>query len=117
MRLRLVCAIATTLPIAIDSTASTTSIWLQSGCETASASGSSRMASAKAASFEAVPMNSVTQVGRSFIHIRDPHVERHGAQLEADADDQERDAEEQADVGGEPALHGRRDARQLETAR
>jgi hypothetical protein len=49
--------------MAIDSTASTTSIWLQSGCEAASASGRSRMASANAASFEAVPMNTVTQVG------------------------------------------------------
>src|SRR5882757_7555461 len=64
---------ATTLPIAIDSTDSTTSIWLQSACEPASASGRSRMASANAASFEAVPMNSVTHVGEpsytSGIHM------------------------------------------------
>src|ERR1700678_461217 len=61
------------LPMAIDSTASTTSIWLQSGADPASASGSSRMASAKAASFDAVPMNTVTQVGEpsytSGIHM------------------------------------------------
>ena len=73
MRLRLVCAIATTVPITIESTASTTSIWLQSGCDAPSASGSSRMASAKAASFDAVPMNTVTQVGEpsytSGIHM------------------------------------------------
>src|SRR3979411_2205864 len=73
MRLRLLCAMATMLPMAIDSTASTTSIWLQSPCEPAKASGSRRMASANAASFEAVPMNTVTQVGdpsyTSGIHI------------------------------------------------
>jgi hypothetical protein len=73
MRLRLLCAIATMLPIAMESTASTTSIWLQSGWEPAKASGSKRMASANAASFEAVPMNTVTQVGEpsytSGIHI------------------------------------------------
>lgn len=73
MRLRLLCAMATMLPMAIDSTASTTSIWLQSPCEPASASGSKRMASANAASFDAVPMNTVTQVGEpsytSGIHI------------------------------------------------
>ena len=64
---------ATILPIAIDNTDSTTSIWLQSGCEVPSASGSRRIASANAASFEAVPMNTVTQVGdpsyTSGIHI------------------------------------------------
>src|ERR1700679_3505519 len=63
MRLRLLCAMATILPMAIDNTASTTNIWLQSGCEPARASGNKRMASANAASFEAVPMNTVTQVG------------------------------------------------------
>src|SRR5260370_29425132 len=73
MRLMLLCAMATMLPMAIDSTASTTSIWLQSPCEPAKASGSRRMASANAASFEAVPMNTVTLVGEpsytSGIHI------------------------------------------------
>ena len=63
IRLRLVCAIATTVPIAIDNTASTTSIWLQSGCDAPSASGRSRIASANAANLDAVPMNTVTQVG------------------------------------------------------
>ncbi len=63
MRLILVCAMATIVPIAIESTDSTTSIWLQSACEPARASGSSRMASANAASFDAVPMKTVTQVG------------------------------------------------------
>ncbi len=73
MRLMLLWAMATMLPMAIDSTASTTSIWLQSPCEPAKASGSKRMASANAASFEAVPMNTVTLVGEpsytSGIHI------------------------------------------------
>src|ERR1035438_5164868 len=63
MRLRLLCAIATMLPMAMESTASTTNIWLQSGCEPARASGSKRMARANAASFDAVPMKTVTQVG------------------------------------------------------
>src|ERR1700686_3952713 len=73
MRLRLLCAIATMLPMAMESTASTTNIWLQSGCEPARASGSKRMARANAASFDAVPMKTVTQVGdpsyTSGIHI------------------------------------------------
>src|SRR6266851_6570189 len=73
MRLMLLCAMATMLPMAIDSTESTTSIWLQSPCEPAKASGSNRMASANAASFEAVPMNTVTLVGEpsytSGIHM------------------------------------------------
>src|SRR5665213_1392031 len=63
MRLRLLCAMATMLPMAIDSTASTTSIWLQSACDDPNASGSRRMASANAASFDAVLMYTVTQVG------------------------------------------------------
>src|SRR5580698_7532007 len=63
IRFKLAWAIATMLPMAIDSTESTTSIWLQSDWEAPSASGSSRMASANAASFDAVPMNTVTQVG------------------------------------------------------
>ncbi len=63
MRLMLVCAIATTLPTPMESTEITTSIWLQSACAPASASGNKRMISAKAAIFDAVPMNTVTQVG------------------------------------------------------
>ena len=63
MRLMLVCAIAMMLPTAMESTEITTSIWLQSAWEPASASGNRRMRSAKAASFDAVPMNTVTHVG------------------------------------------------------
>ena len=54
---------ATMLPMVIDRTDNTTSIWLQSGCDAPSASGNKRIASANAASLEAVPMNTVTQVG------------------------------------------------------
>src|ERR1700728_4583875 len=63
MRLMLVCAIATMLPTAMESTEITTSIWLQSVWEPASASGGGRMMSVKAASFDAVQMNTVTHVG------------------------------------------------------
>src|SRR5271163_1351786 len=73
MRFKFVCAMATMLPMAIDRTDNTTSIWLQSACDAPSASGSKRIARANAASFEAVPMNTVTQVGEpsytSGIHM------------------------------------------------
>jgi len=73
MRLRFDWAIATTLPIAIESTESTISIELQSGCEASRPSVSKRMVRANAAILGAEPMNSVTQVGEpsytSGIHM------------------------------------------------
>jgi len=54
--------IATTFPIAIESTARMISIWCQSPCMTSSPSTSRRMSMPNAASFGAEPMNRVTGV-------------------------------------------------------
>ena len=63
MRLRLVCAIATTLPMAIDSTASAISMSCQLACSPPRPSASNRYASANEPIFGAEPRNSVTAVG------------------------------------------------------
>ena len=63
MRLMLVCAMAMTLPIAIESTASTASIWDQSSTRPPSPSTRARMSIPNAAILGAVAMNRVTGVG------------------------------------------------------
>ena len=63
IRLRLVCAIATKLPSAIDSTDSTRSICCQSLAIAGSASARIRNAIAKVAIFGAAAMSSVATVG------------------------------------------------------
>ena len=45
-------------------------------------------------------MNSVTLVGRALVHVRQPHVERHGPELEGDRDDHEDETEDHAEAGG-----------------
>ena len=55
MRFRLVCAIATTLPMASDKTAKAISMPCQSDCNAPIASTSRRMTMAKAAIFDALP--------------------------------------------------------------
>ena len=107
MRLRLVCAIATMLPIAIDSTASTTSIWLQSRLRAAERLGQQPHGEREGGELRSGADEQRHAGRRALVHVRDPHVERHRAQLEGDADHEERDAEQQADV----ARTGRRAAR------
>ena len=63
IRLMLVCAIATTLPKTIDSSARIISIPCQSNQSPPSATPSRRSMNAKAASLGAVPISSVTAVG------------------------------------------------------
>ena len=63
MRLRLVCAMAATLPMMSEATASTASMGCQSPASGSRPSTSRRMAMAKAASLGALPMISVTEVG------------------------------------------------------
>ena len=63
MRLMFVCAIAMTLPAAIDSTARIASIWDQSSESAPRPSTSARMSIPNAAILGAVAMNSVTGVG------------------------------------------------------
>ena len=62
MRFRFACAIAMTLPIPMERTASTTSMSCQSPCRPHRPSERSRTAIAKAASLGAVPTNMVTGV-------------------------------------------------------
>ncbi len=97
MRLRLVCAIATMLPIAIDSTASTTSIWLQSAVQAAERLGQQPHGEREGGELRRRADEQRHAGGRALVHVRNPHVERHGAELEADADDDEGDAEQQPD--------------------
>ena len=59
----LVWASAMTFPAPIDSTASTTSICVQSACNAPNPSTSARISIPNAAIFGAVPMNRVTGVG------------------------------------------------------
>src|SRR5688500_12993575 len=63
MRLRLDCAIATTLPTVLVTTATTHSSADQSGCDPRSATTSRRSIAANAAAFEPVAMTAVTLVG------------------------------------------------------
>ena len=63
MRLRFVCAIATTLPMSSDSTASAISMSCQLATIASRPSASTRIASTNEAIFGAEPMNSVTGVG------------------------------------------------------
>ncbi len=63
MRFMLVCAIAARLPISIDPTASTTIICCQSTASPSMPSTSRRIVIAKAASFGAPAISSVTAVG------------------------------------------------------
>ncbi len=63
MRLMLACAIATTLPTAIESAASTTSMSCQASTAPPRPSASTRIASANEAILGAEPTNRVTGVG------------------------------------------------------
>jgi hypothetical protein len=63
MRLRFVCAMATTLPISIDSTDSAISMSCQLATIASRPSASTRIASTNEAIFGAEPMNNVTGVG------------------------------------------------------
>ncbi|MNK91613.1 hypothetical protein D3C87_1117200 [compost metagenome] len=63
IRFRLVCTMAVRLPIASDSTDSTTSIICQSLASGSRPSTSTRMNSAKAATFGPAAISSVTAVG------------------------------------------------------
>ncbi len=66
IRFRLVCTMAVRLPIASEATASTTSITCQSTASGSRPSTSRRSAMAKAASFGAPAISSVTAVGEPW---------------------------------------------------
>ena len=99
MRLIFVCAIAVML-LSVERKASSASICCQSRARSEAPFTRRRIAIANAAIFGAAPTMSVTAVG-AVVDIRDPHVERHHADLEGEAGDQEHEAENQERaVGG-----------------
>ena len=114
MRLRFVCAIATTLPTRIDSTASAVSM----SCQLAHASRRGLRASSAERQRERSDLRRRAEEqrhrrGRAVIDVRHPHVERHGAELEGDADDDEREPEQQADWFGPSLAHVARELVEL----
>ncbi len=107
MRLRFVCAIATTLPISIDSTASAISMSCQLRDHRIQPFGEHADREHERRDLRRRADEQRHGRRRAVVDVRHPHVERHGAELEGDADDDERQAEDQAEVA-RPRLRGRR---------
>ena len=95
MRLRLVCAIAVMLPIASDSTASSTSICCQSIAQRAAGRHQQAQRHGERGELRAPADEQRHRGRRALVDVRHPHVERHHAELEGDAGHDEHQAEHQ----------------------
>ena len=95
MRFRLVCAIAARLPSSIEPTDSTTSICCQSTARPEHAFDQQADRDREGGELGRAADQQRDRGRRALVDVGHPHVERHRAELEAEAGDDEDDAEDE----------------------